>query len=298
MVKEAKRVQEIFDDIISKKNKVITEESAKEILTVYGIKVPTYALVKTESEAVEKAKQIGFPLVAKIVSPEILHKTDVKGVKVGLASEAEVRETFVDMHGRLSNQYETKGILLEKMVPPGIEMIVGLQNDPQFGPVIMVGVGGINTEIFKDVSFRVLPITKEDAIEMINDLKGKQILKGFRGSEAVDMDMLGNAIANIGNLGTDMAAYYESIDFNPVIAYPHDYYVVDAKIILKEKPHSEAISKSQPDSVTWMFSSTPGSIALIGASPEQGKVGNSVFESLVKHEYKGKVFPVNAKGYP
>ena len=236
MVKEAKRVQEIFDDIISKKNKVITEESAKEILTEYGINVPTYALVKTESEAVEKAKQIGFPLVAKIVSPEILHKTDVKGVKVGLASEEEVRETFVDMHGRLSNQYETKGILLEKMVPPGIELIVGLQNDPQFGPVIMVGIGGINTEIFKDVSFRVLPITKEDAIQMINDLKGKQILKGFRGSEAVDMDMLGNAIANIGNLGTDMAAYYESIDFNPVIAYPHDYYVVDAKIILKKEP--------------------------------------------------------------
>ena len=298
MVKEAKRVQEIFDDIISKKNKVITEESAKEILTVYGIKVPTYALVKTESEAVEKAKQIGFPLVAKIVSPEILHKTDVKGVKVGLASEAEVRETFVDMHGRLSNQYETKGILLEKMVPPGIELIVGLQNDPQFGPVIMVGVGGINTEIFKDVSFRVLPITKEDAIEMINDLKGKQILKGFRGSEAVDMDMLGNAIANIGNLGTDMAAYYESIDFNPVIAYPHDYYVVDAKIILKEEPRSEAISKSQPDSSYMDVFFNAGSIALIGASPEQGKVGNSVFESLVKHEYKGKVFPVNAKGYP
>ncbi len=234
MVKEAKRVQEIFDEIISKKNKVITEESAKEILTEYGIKVPTYALVKTESEAVEKAKQIGFPLVAKIVSPEILHKTDVKGVKVGLASEAEVRETFVDMHGRLSNQYETKGILLEKMVPPGIELIVGLQNDPQFGPVIMVGVGGINTEIFN----------------------------------------------------------------NPVIAYPHDYYVVDAKIILKEEPRSEAISKSQPDSSYMDVFFNAGSIALIGASPEQGKVGNSVFESLVKHEYKGKVFPVNAKGYP
>jgi len=298
MAKDAKRVQEIFDTIISKKNKVITEESAKEILTEYGIKVPTYALVKTESEAVEKAKQIGFPLVAKIVSPEILHKTDVKGVKVGLASEAEVRETFVDMHGRLSNQYETKGILLEKMVPSGIELIVGLQNDPQFGPVIMVGVGGINTEIFKDVSFRVLPITKEDAIEMINDLKGKQILKGFRGSEPVDLDMLGNAIVNIGNLGTDMAAYYESIDFNPVIAYPLDYYVVDAKIILKEKPSSEAISKSQPDSSYMDVFFNAGSIALIGASPERGKVGNSVFESLVKHEYKGKVFPVNAKGYP
>ncbi len=292
------KVKEIFDDIISKKDKVITEESAKEILTAYGIKVPMYALVKTESEAVKKAKEIGFPLVAKVVSPEILHKTDVSGVEVGLRSEAKVRETFADMKERLSKRYEIKGILLEKMVPSGIELIVGLQNDPQFGPVIMFGMGGINTEIFKDISFRVLPITKEDAREMIEDLRGKQLLKGFRGVEAVDIDMLCTALVNIGDLGTDMAAYYESIDFNPVIAYPHDYYVVDAKIILKDKPYIGAISRSQPDSSFMEVFFNARSIALIGASPERGKVGNSVFESLVKHEYKGKVFPVNAKGYP
>jgi 3-hydroxypropionyl-CoA synthetase (ADP-forming) len=296
--KRGQRAQEIFDSIISNKDKVITEESAKEILTAYGIKVPMYALVKTESEAAEKAKKIGFPLVAKVVSPEILHKTDVMGVKVGLSSEAEVIEAFADMQERLSKRYEIKGILLEKMVPSGIELIVGLQNDPQFGPVIMFGMGGINTEIFKDISFRVLPITKEDAREMIEDLKGKQILKGFRGAEVVDIDMLCTALVNIGNLGTDIATYYESIDFNPVIAYPHDYYVVDAKIILKDKPYAEAISRSQPDSSYMDVFFNARSIALIGASPERGKVGNSVFESLVKHEYKGKVFPVNAKGYP
>jgi 3-hydroxypropionyl-CoA synthetase (ADP-forming) len=296
--KRDQRVQEIFDSIISNKDKVITEEAAKEILTAYGIKVPMYALVKTESEAAEKAKKIGFPLVAKVVSPEILHKTDVMGVKVGLSSEAEVIEAFADMQERLSKRYEIKGILLEKMVPSGIELIVGLQNDPQFGPVIMFGMGGINTEIFKDISFRVLPITKEDARAMIEDLRGKQLLKGFRGVEAVDIDMLCTALVNIGDLGTDMAAYYESIDFNPVIAYPHDYYVVDAKIILKDKPYAEAISRSQPDSSFMDVFFNARSIALIGASPERGKVGNSVFESLVKHEYKGKVFPVNAKGYP
>jgi 3-hydroxypropionyl-CoA synthetase (ADP-forming) len=296
--KRGQKVQAIFHSIISNKDKVITEEAAKEILTAYGIKVPLYALVKKESEASEKAKKIGFPLVAKVVSPEILHKTDVMGVKVGLGSEAEVIEAFADMQERLSKRYQIKGVLLEKMVPSGIELIVGLQNDPQFGPVIMFGMGGINTEIFKDISFRVLPITKEDAREMIEDLRGKQLLKGFRGVEAVDIDMLCNALVNIGDLGTDMAAYYESIDFNPVIAYPHDYYVVDAKIILKDKPHAEAISKSQPDSSFMDIFFNARSIALIGASPERGKVGNSVFESLVKHEYKGKVFPVNAKGYP
>jgi 3-hydroxypropionyl-CoA synthetase (ADP-forming) len=292
------KVQRIFDDIISSKDKVITEESAKEILAEYEIKVPRYALVTNVDEAVKKAKELGYPLVAKIVSPQILHKTDVGGIRVGLKSETEVRQTFDDLYTRLSKQYEVKGVLLEKMVPHGIELIVGLQNDSQFGPVIMVGLGGIYTEIFKDVVFRILPITNAEATSMIEDLRGKQILKGFRGAEPIDIEMLSDALVKIGRLGTDMAAYYESIDFNPVIAYPNDYYVVDAKMILREKPNPEAISKSLPDSSHMDLFFNARSVALIGASPEVGKVGNSVFESLVKHDYKGKAFPVNAKGYP
>jgi 3-hydroxypropionyl-CoA synthetase (ADP-forming) len=293
------KVQGIFDNIISRrKDKVITEESAKEILSEYEIKVPRYALVTDVNESIKKANELGFPLVAKIVSPQILHKTDVGGLRVGLSSEAEVRQTFTDLYTRLSNQYEVKGVLLEKMVPQGIELIVGLQNDSQFGPVIMVGLGGIYTEIFKDVVFRILPITNADATNMIEDLRGKQILKGFRGADPINIEMLSDALVKIGKLGTDMAAYYESIDFNPVIAYPNDYYVVDAKIILREKPNLEAISKSLPDSSYMDLFFNARSVALIGASPETGKVGNSVFESLVKHEYRGKVFPVNAKGYP
>ena len=292
------KIQGIFDDIISRKDKVITEESAKEILSEYQIKVPRYALVTDVNESIKKANELGFPLVAKIVSPQILHKTDVGGIRVGLSSEEEVRQTFTDLYARLSKQHEVKGVLLETMVPKGIELIVGLQNDSQFGPVIMVGLGGIYTEIFKDVVFRILPITKAEAASMIEDLKGKQILKGFRGAEPIDIEMLSDALVKIGNLGTDMAAYYESIDFNPVIAYPNSYYVVDAKMILREKPNPEAISKSLPDSSYMDLFFNARSVALIGASPEAGKVGNSVFESLVKHEYKGKVFPVNAKGYP
>jgi 3-hydroxypropionyl-CoA synthetase (ADP-forming) len=292
------KVQGIFDNIISRKDKVITEESAKQILSEYEIKVPRYALVTDVNESIKKANELGFPLVAKIVSPQILHKTDVGGIRVGLSSEEEVRQTFTDLYYRLSNQYEVKGVLLEKMVPRGIELIVGLQNDSQFGPVIMVGLGGIYTEIFKDVVFRILPITNADATTMIEDLRGKQILKGFRGADPINLKMLSDALVKIGKLGTDMAAYYESIDFNPVIAYPNDYYVVDAKIILREKPNLEAISKSLPDSSYMDLFFNARSVALIGASPEIGKVGNSVFESLVKHEYRGKVFPVNAKGYP
>jgi 3-hydroxypropionyl-CoA synthetase (ADP-forming) len=299
MNKDNNEVKQIFERVISgKEDKVITEEDAKQILTYYDVKVPSYALVSSADDAEKKAKELGFPLVAKIVSPQILHKTDEKGVKVGLNSELQVRETFNEMYDRLSKKFSVKGILIEKMVPKGItELIVGLQNDPQFGPVIMLGLGGIFTEIFKDISFRVLPINKEDAMEMIESLQGKQILKGFRGADPVNIDVLSNALVNIGKLGIDMAAYYDSIDFNPVIAYANDYYVVDAKIILREKPEIEPISKAQPDSSYMDLFFNAKSIALIGASPEQGKIGNSVLESLVKHEYKGKVFPVNAKGY-
>jgi 3-hydroxypropionyl-CoA synthetase (ADP-forming) len=292
------KVQKLFDDIYSNKENVITEELAKQVLSEYGVRVPKYSLVRSTEEAEIEAEKVGFPLVAKVVSPEILHKTDVRGVKVGLQNQAEVKDAFNDMYVRLSKQYRVKGILLEKMAGAGgVELIVGLQNDPQFGPVIMTGIGGIYTEVFKDVSFRVLPITKEDAISMIDDLKGNKILRGFRGMSPVNMNMLAEALVNIGKFGTDMAPYYESIDFNPVIFYENEYVVVDAKILLREKPDLKVISKAQPESEYLDLFFNAKSVALIGASPEPGKVGNSVLESLAKHEYMGKVYPVNAKGY-
>lgn len=291
------KVVNILDDTIRKGSKVITEEDAKSILSIYGIRVPDYSVVTTDSEATSKAKEIGFPVVAKIVSDEILHKTDVQGVKIGLQNENEVKETFLDMYNRLSKDYKIKGVLLEKMVPKGIELIVGLQNDPQFGPVIMLGLGGIYTELFKDVSFRVLPISKQDALDMINDLRAKEILKGFRGAQEINLDMLCDAIIKIGNLGFDLAKYINSVDFNPIIVYPDNYYVVDAKIILTSDIDKNIVSQSTPDSSYMDVFFNANSIALIGASPEEGKIGNSVLKSLSKYDYKGKIYPVNAKGY-
>jgi 3-hydroxypropionyl-CoA synthetase (ADP-forming) len=295
---QAEKVKEVYNEAKKNDHNVITEESAKAILTEYGIKVPSYALVRNAQEAQEKAKQLGFPLVAKIVSPDILHKTDVKGVRVGLKTEQEVRDAFNDMHERLSSKYNTKGVILEKMVDPGLEIIVGLQNDPQFGPVLMFGLGGIYAEIFKDVTFRVLPISSEDTKEMIEDLKGKSMLKGFRGSQPIDTAMLSDMLLKIGKLGVEAAPYYESVDFNPIILYPNDYFVVDAKILIRDKPDPQVISRAEPDSSYMDLFFNAKSVALIGASPEAGKVGNSVLQSLAKHDYKGKVFPVNAKGYP
>ena len=291
-------VKSTFEDAFKNQTKVITEEIAKNILTEYDINVPRFALVQDVEGAVKEANSIGYPLVAKIVSQQILHKTDVGGVKIDLKNEADVKSAFNDMYERLSKEYDVKGILLEKMVPKGVEIIVGLQNDPQFGPVIMVGLGGIFTELFKDVSFRVLPITKDDALEMIEELQGKMLLKGYRGSKPINLDILSKALVNIGKLGFDISSYYESIDFNPIIVYPDNYYVADAKILLSDTPKYDVISAASPNSTNMDLFFNAKSIALIGASPEVGKVGNSVLESLVKHEYKGKVFPVNAKGYP
>ncbi|QLH11398.1 3-hydroxypropionate--CoA ligase [Nitrosarchaeum sp. AC2] len=290
-------VTKVFEEVIQTSHKVITEESSKSILKTYGVKVPPFALVTTAEDAAKQAKKIGFPLVMKVVSPQILHKTDVGGVKVGLDNVNDVKKTFKDMYGRLSKKkgVEVKGILLEKMVPKGVELIVGIQNDPQFGPVIMVGLGGIMTEVMKDVAFRMLPITTSDAKSMINELKGSALLKGFRGSEPIDTNMVANMLVQIGKLGVDNADYINSIDFNPVIVYPKSHFVVDAKIILNKEIRKNSISKAKPNIESMESFFTPESVALVGASSTPGKIGNSVLIALGKQDYKGKVFPINPK---
>jgi len=290
-------VKKIFEEIIQTKHKVITEELSKSILKSYGVKVPPFALVTSAEDAAKQAKKIGFPLVMKVVSPQILHKTDVGGVKVGLENINDVKKTFNDMYGRLSKKkgVEVKGILLEKMVPKGVELIVGLQNDSQFGPVIMVGLGGIMTEVMKDVAFRMLPITTLDAKSMINELKGSKLLKGFRGSAPIDLNMVANMLVRIGKLGVENADHFNSIDFNPVIVYPKSHFVVDAKIILNDKVKKNSISTAKPNITSMESFFTPKSVALVGASATPGKIGNSVLDALGKQDYKGKVYPINPK---
>ena len=291
-------VKKIFDDTIQTDHKVITEELSKSILKSYGVKVPPFALATSAEEAAKQAKKIGFPLVMKVVSPQILHKTDVGGVKVGVDNVDDVKKTFTDMYGRLSKKkgVDVKGILLEKMVPKGgVELIVGIQNDPQFGPMIMAGLGGVMTEVFKDVAFRMLPITTSDAKSMLNELKGSKLLKGFRGSAPVDINMVAKMLVDIGKLGVENADYVNSIDFNPVIVYPKSYFVVDAKIILNNELKKNSISKTKPNITSMESFFTPKSVALVGASATPGKIGNSVLDALGKQDYKGKVYPINPK---
>lgn len=288
-------VTRIIEETLAADHRIITEDLSKAILKKYGIKVPVHRLATTETDAVNAAKTLGFPLVMKIVSPQILHKTDVGGVKAGLRNAAEVRKAFRDMYPRLSGGkgVHVKGILLERMAPPGVELIVGLQNDPQFGPVIMAGLGGVLTEILKDVAFRMLPITGDDAKSMLAELKGARILSGYRGSRPVDLNMLAKVLVQIGQMGMDNANYFESVDFNPIIVYPRSYSVVDAKILLRKELGQYAVSTAKPNINFMETFFTPQSVAVVGASSTPGKIGNSVLDSIAKHDYKGKVYPIN-----
>lgn len=288
--------KKIFKETIKTDHKVITEELSKGILERYGVSVPEYALATTAKEATEAAKKIGFPLVMKVVSPKILHKTDVGGVKVNITKVSDVKKTFTDMRKRLAKKDSGfKGILLEKMVPKGVELIVGVQNDPQFGPVIMVGMGGIMTEIMKDVAFRMLPITTQDAQSMLDELRGAALLRGFRGSDPVNTKMVSKMLVKIGKMAMDNADYINSIDFNPVVVYPESYYVVDAKIILNQTVRAGSVSAAEPDKSHMEEFFTPRSIALVGASSTPGKIGNSILDSLVNYDYKNPVYPINPK---
>lgn len=288
-----KKVKKIFKETIKTDHKVITEELSKLILEKYGVDTPKYALVTSKKDVSSAAKKVGFPMVMKVVSPEILHKTDVGGVKVGIQKTSEAKDVFRDMNKRLSKKASIKGILMEQMVPGGIELIVGVQNDPQFGPVIMVGMGGIMTEIMKDVSFRMLPIDTLDAKSMLEELRGAKLLKGFRGSEPVDIDMICDMLVKIGTMAIDNADYINSIDFNPVVVYPKSYKVVDAKIILNDDIRHNSVSVAEPNKDHMEQFFTPRSIALVGASSKKGKIGNSILDSLVNHDYTGTVYPIN-----
>jgi 3-hydroxypropionyl-CoA synthetase (ADP-forming) len=290
-------IRRLLQEAIGRGDKTLTEDSCKSILKGYDIRVPAGVLVTSPEEALNSADKLGYPLVMKVVSPQVFHKTDVGGIRVGIQSREEVREAFDDLsHGfREKEGVYLKGILVEEMVPDGVELIVGLQNDSQFGPVIMVGLGGILTEILNDVAFRMLPIREADAQSMLDELKGVGLLRGYRGAPPIDQEMAVELLLRIGEIGVDHAAYFESVDFNPLVLYPKSYFAVDAKVFLRDEPKKEAISASQPNTKYLDKFFTPRSVALIGASSNPGKIGNSVLDSLAKHEYRGKVYPINPK---
>ncbi len=226
--------REILESARREGRKFLLEHESKELISLYGIPVTKVKLSKSEEEAVQAAEEIGYPVVLKIVSPQVIHKSDVGGVIVNLKNEEEVRKAYREILENVRSKVpeaEIVGILVQEFAPPGLELIIGLTRDPQFGPTVMFGLGGIFVEVFEDVSFRVAPLTEEDAEGMLREIKGYKLLLGYRGSEPVDLESLKRAIVRVGDIGVENSEIAE-MDLNPVIAYPDGIKVVDARIIL------------------------------------------------------------------
>ncbi len=221
---------------------VLMEPEAKSICLDYGISVPKFQVAKTEQESAAIAQEIGFPVVLKIVSPDVVHKSDAGGVIVNLKTKEETKAAYNKILKNVK-KYKTDakivGVLVQEMVPSSTEVIVGSIKDPQFGQTLMFGLGGVFVEILKDVTFRVAPIDAQDAAEMIVGVKAFPLLNGYRNIPAVDVKAIVNLLLRVSKLVMDHPEIKE-LDLNPVLAYPHEVKTVDARIILEESTNSKA----------------------------------------------------------
>ena len=204
----------------------LAENEVKDLLRSYSIKTTRYKIVNKE-EDLEKIN-LSFPVALKVCSDKILHKTDVGGVKLGIKDADELREVFK----KFKEKFPKENLLVDQMEEKGVEVIIGLIQDPTFGLSIMAGVGGIYTELYKDVSFRVIPIDRYDAEQMIEEIKGKGLLEGFRNIKA-DKKQVVDLLLRVSEIGEELMDKVDQMDLNPVFVYEKDYCVVDAKLILK-----------------------------------------------------------------
>jgi acetyl-CoA synthetase (ADP-forming) len=215
--------------------KALLETEAKTICIEYGIPVTKFNLAKNEKEAAAQADQIGYPIVLKIVSPDIIHKSEAGGVIVNLKTPSEVAGGFkkiVENVKKYKSDATIVGVLVQEMAPQSTEVIVGAIKDPQFGQTVMFGLGGIFVELLKDVNFRVAPITTDDAKDMITQLKAYPLLNGYRNTPPADIEALVNILCAVSRLVMDNPEIKE-LDLNPVMAYPKGAKTVDARIILE-----------------------------------------------------------------
>jgi acyl-CoA synthetase (NDP forming) len=226
--------QDILATAKKQGRKALLETEAKTICKEYGIPVTRFEMATSERDAVKCAKAIGFPVVLKIVSPDIIHKSDIGGVIVGIKNEKEVEDAYRKIMENVQKhnpKAKIEGILIQEMAPYGTEVIVGSIKDPQFGPAIMFGLGGIFVEVLKDVSFRVTPVTEDEAAEMISEVKAYPLLKGYRNTPPADVKALAKIIVNTSRLVTENPEIKE-LDLNPIMAYEKGAKTVDARIIL------------------------------------------------------------------
>jgi acyl-CoA synthetase (NDP forming) len=228
--------QQIIDEVRSEGRTVLTEVESKQLLRQAGINVVETKLATSKEEAIAISRKLGFPVALKIASADIVHKSDAGGVRLGLATAKEVGEAYEDILGAVKQKHpgaRVQGVAVQKMARPGVEVIIGMSKDDQFGPVLMFGLGGIMVEVLKDVSFRLVPLAKRDAAEMVREIKGYPLLEGYRGQEAVDILYLEELLLKVSDF-VEQNPEVSELDLNPIFAYSHGAVAVDARVILEE----------------------------------------------------------------
>jgi acetate---CoA ligase (ADP-forming) len=227
-------------EIISKAKKTglanLPQDDALKILDVYGLPVIKTESASSKAEAVAAAKKIGFPVAMKIVSPDVIHKIDVGGVKLDLSSEADVSDAYDEIQRNVRSHVPNariEGVLLQEYLTGGTETIVGIHRDPKFGPLLMFGLGGIYVEAYRDVSFRLAPIRQLSATNMISEIRGSKILQGFRGQPPSDTAAIAECIQRLSQLSVELPEVAE-LDVNPLVALDHGCRALDARIIIAE----------------------------------------------------------------
>ncbi|MBV8909542.1 MAG: acetate--CoA ligase family protein, partial [Gammaproteobacteria bacterium] len=289
-------VRKLLDQARGASRTALTAPEARSICEAYGIAVPQEGVATNAAEAGALARRIGFPVVMKIVSPQILHKTEAGGVVVGVKDEAAAQQAFntiVANARRYKADAKIDGVQIQQMLSGGQEVIIGAVTDPAFGKLVAFGLGGILVEVLKDVTFRLAPASREDALSMLDSIAAAEILRGVRGAKGVDREALATMIANVSQLVADFPEISE-LDLNPVFATPSDATAADVRVVLDFKPAAARYRPSQEEIVRQMNRiMKPEAVAVIGASAEAGKIGNSIMKNLINGGYRGAIYPIH-----
>jgi acetyl coenzyme A synthetase (ADP forming)-like protein len=296
MEQDRTAVRKILDEAKAGGRSALTAPEARGICEAYGIALPREGVAATADEASRLAATLGFPVVMKIVSPQILHKTEAGGVVVGVKSAPKAEQAFATIIAN-ARRYDARasivGVQVQQMLSGGQEVIIGAVTDPAFGKLVAFGLGGILVEVLKDITFRLAPASREDALSMLDGIAAAQILRGVRGAAPVDRETLAAMIVNVARLVADFPEIAE-LDLNPVFATATGATAADVRVVLDFKPPAARYRPSQEEIVRQMNRiMRPDAVAVIGASAENGKIGNSVMKNLINGGYQGAIYPIH-----
>ncbi|MGZ5787296.1 MAG: acetate--CoA ligase family protein, partial [Ramlibacter sp.] len=292
------KVRQVLDAVKAAGRDSLTAPEGKLVCDAYGITVPKEGVVSSAAEASKLASSMGFPVVMKIVSPDILHKTEAGGVIVGVKNAddaATAYDTIIANAKKYKADAHIMGVQVQQMIKGGQEVIIGAMTDGSFGKLVAFGLGGVLVEVLKDVTFRLAPATKEDAESMLDGIQAAEMLKGVRGGDAVNREALSSLIVRVSQLVSDFPEISE-MDLNPVFASKDGAIAADVRIVVDFAQKAPRYRPPEADVAASMKRiMQPKAVAVIGASSENGKIGNSVMKNLINGGYKGQIYPIHPK---